>query len=436
MQVRVNVLAGAGVSESDRAAGIFHSCVSCAISDVRAGDPLGAAAALLVFGEELTGQDEGVGASPRRARSSAMPSRLDKAAQAFAEYDSSDWGWSVAVLLIGWLLGRLVAEIAFRALSRWAATTDNTVDDLVAQHLRRPKAWLLPLLGIYIVLPLVSLPPEVLAWTRHALLIALIIGGGWALTRAFQIVEELVRLRLDATAEDNLSARQLYTQTRGLRNILVFLITVVTLGAVLITFEPVRQLGTGLMASAGVAGIVLGFAAQRSVATVVAGIQIALAQPIRVDDVVIVEGEWGRIEEITLTYVVVRIWDLRRLIVPVTHFIEKPFQNWTRVSAELLGTVELHLDYSVPVDDLRAKLTEILRASPHWDGKVNSVQVTGSDERAMVVRPLFSAKNSGELWDLRCEVREKLIAHVATRFPDALPRLRATVRAADSGPAA
>lgn len=360
-----------------------------------------------------------------------MPSRLEKTAQAFAEYEASDLGWSLAVLLVGWLLGRLLAELAFRALARWAAKTDNTVDDLVAQQLRRPKAWLLPLLGIYLAFPLVSLPPDFLAWIRHGLLIALIVGVGWALTRALQIVETIVRRRLDGTAEDNLRARQLYTQTRGLRNILVFLITVLTLSAVLITFEPVRQLGTGLMASAGVAGIVLGFAAQRSIATVVAGIQIALAQPIRVDDVVIIEGEWGRIEEITLTFVVVRIWDLRRLIVPITHFIEQPFQNWTRVSAELLGTVELHLDYSVPLDDLRAKLTETLQASPRWDGKVNSLQVTDSNDRAMVVRPLFSAKNSGELWDLRCEVREQLIAHVATHYPHALPRLRAEVAGAD-----
>jgi small-conductance mechanosensitive channel len=329
--------------------------------------------------------------------------------------------------LVGWLLGRLVAELLFRALARWAKTTNTKIDDVVARHMRQPKQWLLPLLGVYLVFPLVTLPEGMLGWARHALLIAVIVGAGWALSRAVQVVEAVVRHRLDATSEDNLHARQLYTQTRGLRNILVFLITVLTFGATLVTFDQVRQLGAGLLASAGVAGIVLGFAAQRSIATVVAGIQIAIAQPIRVDDVVIVEGEWGWIEEVTLTYVVVRIWDLRRLVVPITYFIEQPFQNWTRVSAELLGTVELHLDYSVPVDELRTKLTEILEASPYWDGKVNNIQVTGATDRAMLIRPLFSAKNSGDQWNLRCEVREKLIAYVAEKYPDALPRIRAEV---------
>ncbi len=203
-----------------------------------------------------------------------------------------------------------------------------------------------------------------------------------------------------------------------------------TVAFVLMTFERVRQLGAGLLASAGVAGIVLGFAAQKSLATILAGIQIALTQPIRVEDVVIVEGEWGTIEEITLTYVVVRIWDMRRLIVPIHYFIEKPFQNWTRVSADILGTVNLYLDYSVPVEALREEFKRILDASDYWDGETWGVQVTDSTDKTMTVRPLMSAKNSGDAWNLRCEVREKLIAFVRENYPDALPRIRAEV---DSG---
>jgi small-conductance mechanosensitive channel len=199
------------------------------------------------------------------------------------------------------------------------------------------------------------------------------------------------------------------------------------LGFVLLTFERVRQLGTGLLASAGVAGIVLGFAAQRSLSTILAGIQIALTQPIRVDDVVIVENEWGRIEEITLTYVVVRIWDKRRLVLPIVYFIERPFQNWTRVSADLLGTVNLHLDYSVPVDEIRAECKRILDGTPLWDGEAWCVQVTETTEHCMVVRPLFSARNASDQWDLRCEVREKLVAFVQRNYPQALPRVRAEV---------
>ena len=181
------------------------------------------------------------------------------------------------------------------------------------------------------------------------------------------------------------------------------------------------------MASAGVAGIILGFAAQRTIGTILAGIQLAFTQPIRVDDVVIVENEWGRIEEITLTYVVVRIWDKRRLIVPITYFIEKPFQNWTRVSADLLGTVNLYLDYSVPVDEIRKECKRILEESGLWDGDAWCVQVTDTTAQTMVVRPLFSAKNSSDQWDLRCEVREKLIAFVREHYPDGLPRVRAEV---------
>jgi small-conductance mechanosensitive channel len=356
-----------------------------------------------------------------------LPVHLRAALEALATYAWSDLVWSLGCVAVGWLLGRLVAGGLSRALRRWAQRTSSIVDDAIVEHLERPKRWLLPLVGVYLVFPLVTLPPGMLSSLHHALLIGVIVGVGWALTKAVQIVETVVRQRLEAADSDNLRARQLFTQTRGLRNILTFIITLVTAGAAMVTFEPVRQLGAGLLASAGAAGVVIGFAAQRSIATVVAGVQIAIAQPIRVDDVVIVEGEWGWIEEITLTFVVVRIWDLRRLVVPITYFIEKPFQNWTRVSADLLGTVELTLDFSVPMAPIREELTRILKGSRLWDGKVNNVQVVGATDRAMVIRPLFSAKNSGDQWDLRCEVREKLIAFVNANFPGALPRLRTEI---------
>jgi small-conductance mechanosensitive channel len=187
-----------------------------------------------------------------------------------------------------------------------------------------------------------------------------------------------------------------------------------------------------LLRSAGVAGIVIGFAAQRSLGTLLAGFQIALTQLIRIDDVVIVEGEWGRIEEITLTYVVVNIWDQRRLIVPVTYFLEKSFQNWTRTSVELLGTVELYVDYSMPLDALRAELTRILEASKLWDRRVNVLQVTDAREHAVQVRALVSAADAGSAWDLRCEVREGLLRFLQQHHPDSLPRLR-LARAATPG---
>jgi small-conductance mechanosensitive channel len=192
----------------------------------------------------------------------------------------------------------------------------------------------------------------------------------------------------------------------------------------LMVFDSVRQFGASILASAGIAGIVVGFAAQKSIATLLAGFQIALTQPIRVDDVVIVENEWGRIEDITLTYVVVRIWDLRRLVVPITYFIEQPFQNWTRSSADILGTVFLHVDYSMPLDALRAELTRILTASPYWDGKVNVLQVTEAREQTLQIRALASAADASLAWDLRCEIRERLVSFVQRNYPESLPRLR------------
>ena len=223
---------------------------------------------------------------------------------------------------------------------------------------------------------------------------------------------------------DNRKARAIYTQITILRKLAMAVIGIFAFASMLMVFESVRQFGTAILASAGVAGIVVGFAAQRSIATLLAGFQIALTQPIRLDDVVIVENEWGRIEEITLTYVVVSIWDQRRLILPITYFLEKPFQNWTRASADLLAYVFLYVDYRVPIERLRAKLTAILQSSPLWDRRVNVLQVTDATEHAVQIRALASAANSSHAWELRCEIREKLVMFLQQEHPEALPRLR------------
>ena len=207
--------------------------------------------------------------------------------------------------------------------------------------------------------------------------------------------------------------------------------------AMLMTFNQVRQVGVSILASAGIVGIVIGFAAQRSLGNLIAGIQIAITQPIRLDDVVIVEGEWGRIEEITLTYVVVGIWDQRRLIVPINYFIEKPFQNWTRTTAQLLGTVYLYADYTLPVERVREELHRILEASDLWDRRTWGLVVTNTSERTVELRALMSSQDSSSAWDLRCRVREKLLEFLQKNFPESLPRTRVEMdRRGTSSPAA
>lgn len=360
-----------------------------------------------------------------------MPEPLEKLVTALREIEWVDAAWALGIALAGVIAGRLVSALVLRGIARWARRTETVVDDAIAAHLPRPLRWLFPLIGLELVMPFLGLGKSTEDALQHVLLVLIIVGVGWLLIKVVRVVEEVVEQRFELSAEqDDVAARSVQTQVRGFRNVAVFVLSVLTLGFVLMTFQSVRQVGTGLLASAGVAGIVIGFAAQKSIATLLAGIQIALSQPIRIGDVVIVEGEWGHIEEIHLTYVVVKIWDLRRLVVPVSYFIDKPFQNWTRTSPELLGTVNLYCDYSVPVEEIRQELKRILDESELWDGEVWSVQVTDANDRTMLVRPLFSAKNSGDQWNLRCLVREKLIEFLQRKYPDSLPKIRGELRAA------
>jgi small-conductance mechanosensitive channel len=238
------------------------------------------------------------------------------------------------------------------------------------------------------------------------------------------VLEDYILSRFDVAVKDNLRARKVYTQLRVSKRIVIIVVSILALGMMLMTFPQVQQLGTTILASAGIIGIVVGMAAQRTIGTFIAGLQIAITQPIRLDDVVIVENEWGRIEEIALTYVVVKIWDLRRLVVPITYFIEKPFKNWTRKSADLLGTAYIYVDYTVPVDAVREELRRILEKSELWDGKVCGLQVTNTSERAVELRALMSSADASKGWDLRCEVREKLVGFIQKNYPGALPKLR------------
>lgn len=254
--------------------------------------------------------------------------------------------------------------------------------------------------------------------------ILLIISVAWAAIALLRFFKNRFLQRLNIAEENNLEARKRYTRFTVLENIIIFLIVLIAIGFSLMLFESVRQIGVSLFASAGVAGIILGLAAQKIIGTILAGLQIAFTQPIRLDDAVIVEGEFGRIEEINLTYVVVRLWDKRRLVLPSTYFIEKPFQNWTRTTAEILGAVHLYTDYNVPISALREELTRILEATPLWDRQVNVLQVTDAKENTVEIRALMSARNASAAWDLRVHVREKMIEFLQQHYPNSLPKQR------------
>lgn len=224
--------------------------------------------------------------------------------------------------------------------------------------------------------------------------------------------------------EDNLAARRIATQARVLSRTAMTGVVMAGIALMLMTFPGARQVGASLLASAGVVGIVAGIAARPVFSNMIAGLQIALAQPMRTDDVLIIEGEWGRVEEITSTYVVLRIWDERRLIIPLQWFIENPFQNWTRTSSEILGTVFLFADYRLPLDPLRAELQRVLETAPEWDKRVSVLQLTDVTERTIQIRVLVSARSSGLAFDLRCRVREALVTFIQREYPDCLPQVR------------
>jgi small-conductance mechanosensitive channel len=329
-------------------------------------------------------------------------------------------GWIIAVL---WLLFRAVLAIEKR-MSEWANRTDSVVGKVIVPIAGHTARLAVPLLGVILLLPLLKLPEDWTWATEKGFGILLIVAFSFLIVRGVNAVQTALMSRHRMDAPDNVSARRIYTQVSVIRKIIVTAVVILATGSILMMFDPVRQFGTSILASAGIAGIVLGFAAQRTLGNVLAGIQIALTQPLLIDDVVVVEGEFGQIEEITLTYVTVRTWDLRRLVLPITYFVEKPFQNWSRVSTELLGTVILYVDYQVPMGELRKELKQLVENNPKWDKRVCGLQMTDAKQNTVEVRALVSGADPGKLGDLRCEVREGLINFLVRNYPESLPRSR------------
>ncbi|GAB3290662.1 mechanosensitive ion channel family protein [Hymenobacter tenuis] len=336
-------------------------------------------------------------------------------------------GVVVGSLLAGWFL----KKVCFWLLAAYNRREPILLATSVLRHLSQPSNWFFPVLVLSFLLPLTALEARPLEVARRLVETALLTTFAWGLVKTVDVVEDLVLHHYRLTDDDNLQVRKLFTQLQFVRKLVVSLIVFVAIALVLMSFATVRKIGTGLLTSAGIASVIVGFAAQRSISNLLAGFQIAFTQPIRLDDVLVVEGEWGRVEEITFTYVVLRIWDERRLVLPLNYFIEKPFQNWTRTASQLLGTVFLYTDYTIPVDALREELKRIVGDNPLWDQRVCVLQVTDSKERTLELRCLVSASNSSRAFDLRCDVREKMVHFIQAHYPHALPKTRALTEATD-----
>ena len=323
--------------------------------------------------------------------------------------------------------------IAFYTIKKLGKDPRNILPVNFAKRVQIPLLLFLVAIVLWIGNASNSFPNESYEYaSRHLIIVLLVISITWFLILLLKVFKRRLLSKYDVSTENNLKARKVYTQFAILENIIIFILVILSIGIILMSFESIRNIGVSLLTSAGIAGIIVGLAAQKAIATLLAGIQIAITQPIRLDDAVIVEGEWGWIEEIALTYVVVRIWDKRRLVVPSTYFIENTFQNWTRTTSDIMGTVFLYTDYDISVDDLRAELTRLLEGSPLWDGKVNVLQVTNATEKSMELRALVSSKNSPTNWDLRVYIREKMIKFIKENYPKSLPRTRVVLENNDA----
>ena len=324
----------------------------------------------------------------------------------------------------------VVYFLVFFLLKKLGKDPHNVLPHNIAARIKMPLIVLLLAIGIQAGLVNQELVTNetYIGLLQQLRSLMLIFSFTWFVIIAITIAKNQILKGFDVTSRDNLRARKFYTQFNILERIAIFVVILFSIGISLLTFDGIKEIGVSLLTSAGIAGIILGLSAQKVIGAILAGIQIAIAQPIRIDDVVIVEGEWGRVEEIKLTYVVINIWDKRRLVLPSTYFIETPFQNWTRNSSDILGTVFIYTDYKFPIDELRKEFTRLLNSTDLWDRKVNVIQVTNVTEKTMEMRALMSASDSPTAWDLRVYIREHLVKFIQENYPESLPQSRVVIK--------
>jgi small-conductance mechanosensitive channel len=347
--------------------------------------------------------------------------------------DWHPWLWPVSLLVGAVVLALLANYVLFSVLTAWAHRKSGLLATSVVRHGRRPSAWMLPFLALLVALPGAHLPASIMVPVQRVVGLALIAASGWLAIVCSAVIFDIVSARYRLDVEDNLAARRVQTQAQVLHRIVIVMVTIVTISVMLMTFPQIKHIGISLLASAGLAGLVIGTAMKSSLSSLIAGVQIALTQPIRLEDAVVVEGEWGWVEEIGTTYVIVRLWDLRRMVLPLSYFLEHPFQNWTHRSADLIGSVFLYVDYTVPVEEVRKELRRIVENNRKWRGQVCVLQVTDATTNAIQLRALMDARDSSSAWDLRCEVREALIQFLQEKYPHGLPRVRTEYQAFPSG---
>jgi small-conductance mechanosensitive channel len=347
-----------------------------------------------------------------------------------------DWLYGIFLFSAVVVFGNGIHYLVFRLLRKQQAESKRRSLGL-QKYLAWPARGAFLTIGLRIILPIIpKIPRELLEPVEQAVEILLVLFIGWLGVGGVYVFQAFTLSRFDTTVADNLRARRVHTQMQFFRRVLIALIVLLDAGALLWSFHDASlwKFGTGLLASAGLASLILATAAKSTASNLIAGMQIALSEPIRIDDVVVIQGDWGKIEDITSTYVVVKIWDERRLVVPLSFFIEQPFEKWTRRTGDLLGTAFLYVDYSVSVEPLRAELLRVVSGSPLWDKRVCGLQVTNLTDRSMELRCLISAAGSSQCFDLRCLVREKMIEFLQRNYPRALPTFRIEMRDRDGMP--
>ncbi|WP_413667718.1 mechanosensitive ion channel family protein [Mucilaginibacter sp. Mucisp86] len=336
------------------------------------------------------------------------------------------FAWNLVIIASAILIGLFAKFIITRLFRIYAQRkdTDYSILRSIIVNLGPAVAYFIPLFLLNLFSPLMRMNKLYYQPLDKIIEILLTISFAGLIVRSVRILEDYIYHTYDLNKVDNLKERKVRTQIQFIRKIIIVTIIFLTIAIILLSFESMRKIGTGLLTGVGIGGIIVGFAAQNSLGNLLAGFQIAFTQPIRIDDVLVVEGEWGRVEEITLTYVVLKIWDERRLILPINYFIQKPFQNWTRTSADILGTVFLYMDHTVPVDAIREEFERLIVKSNLWDKRVKVVQVTDVREHVIEIRVLMSSSTSSNAFDLRCYIRENLITFIQKNYPNSLPRSR------------